>query len=502
MNAPTLQTRRLSKSFGPVLANQDISFSVNAGEILCLFGENGAGKSTLSACLTGLVQPDSGDILLKGQKIRPKSAAQAIRLGISLVHQHFVLVPDFTVLENIVIGAESGFFVDYAGAEAKLRRLCETYKIDIAPDALVRDLSVGEQQWVELLKALYFDASVLILDEPTATLDIEGSKKLFDIIGKLKSDGVALIIITHKLDEVMQSDRVAVLRQGRVVGERVTSQTSAAELTQMMVGREIDSPARHTTPVGEPRLVLDHVTLAGAGGKPDLDSVSLWVGRGEIFGLAGVAGNGQTALIEAIAGIRRPTSGRITLDGRDIGGIGARAVMGLGIGHIPDDRFEKGVVREFSIAENLILGSHRDRFAKGMFIDLAAMDANARTNMAEFSITAPSPQTHVGNLSGGNAQRVILARELELGDRVVLANQPTRGLDVGIIEYIHRRLLEKRAEGVATIYASSELEDLLHLCDRIGVMFQGRLVGIVDSRTTSLAEIGLLMAGHGSEAAA
>jgi len=496
MAVPTLEARKLSKSFGPVRANHEISFAVNAGELLCLFGENGAGKSTVSACLTGLFAPDSGEILFKGEKIRMKSAAEAIKLGIGLVHQHFVLVPDFTVLENIIIGSERSFAVPYVAAAAKLRKLCETYGIEIDPNAQVRDLSVSEQQWVELLKALYFDADVLILDEPTATLDIENSKKLFQIIDKLKADNVALIIITHKLDEVMQSDRVVVLRQGKVAGIRDTYATNPEELTQLMVGRDVSETEKTRTPVGAPRLILEGVTVAGKGNVPDLDDVSLTVHEGEIFGIAGVAGNGQNPLMEVIAGVRNPSKGRISLDGLDITDLGVQEIMAQGLGHIPDDRFLQGLVPEFSIAENLILGRHRSEFAKGNFIDQTKMRDHARTDVAAFQVSAPSINTPVGNLSGGNAQRVILAREFHLSTRVLLANQPTRGLDVGVIEYIYERLLEKKAAGVAIILASAELEDLLTLCDRIGVMFQGRLVGIVDTASSGLSEIGLLMAGH------
>lgn len=496
MIIPVLEARSLSKSFGPVRANHEISFAVKAGELLCLFGENGAGKSTVSACLTGLFPPDSGDILFKGEKIRMKSAAAAIKLGIGLVHQHFVLVPDFTVLENIIIGSERSFAVQYAAAETKLRKLCETYEIEIGPNARVRDLSVSEQQWVELLKALYFDADVLILDEPTATLDIKNSRKLFQIIEKLKADNVALIIITHKLNEVMQSDRVVVLRQGKVAGIRDTRATNPEELTQLMVGREIARAAFVKTPVGAPRLVLDKVTVAGKGDVPDLDDLTLTVHEGEIFGIAGVAGNGQNALMEVIAGVRKPSRGRLALDGHDITYLDVQAIMAQGLGHIPDDRFREGLVSEFSIAENLILGCHRREFAKGIFIDQTKMQDRAQTDMKAFQVSAPSIHTPVGNLSGGNAQRVILAREFHLSTKVLLANQPTRGLDVGVIEYIYERLLEKKAAGVAIILASAELEDLLTLCDRIGVMFQGRLVGVVDTASSNLSEIGLLMAGH------
>lgn len=480
-------------------ANRNISFTANAGELLCLFGENGAGKSTLSACLSGLYPPDSGDIYFKRNKINLKSAAQAIRMGIGLVHQHFVLVPDFTVLENIVIGAETSFLVQYDAAEHRLRTLCETYGIDISPSTLVRDLSVGEQQWVELLKALYFDVDLLILDEPTATLDVEGSRKLFRIIENLKSDNVALIIITHKLDEVMRSDRVVVLRRGEIVGERETAKTTPEELTRLMVGRDIEARVRSGAAPGAPCLTLDNVTVATSAQVPDLANVSLTVRAGEIFGIAGVVGNGQNALMEVIAGVRKPSSGRITLDDTDITALGVRDIMACGVGHIPDDRFAEGLVSEFSIAENLILGSHRDNFTRGMFLDLARIRARAEADIAAIQISTPTAEAPVANLSGGNAQRVILARELRLATRVLLANHPTRGLDVGVIEYIHNQILEKRSQGVAILLASTELEDLFNLADRIGVLFQGRLMGTVETATTSVEEIGLLMAGRRPE---
>ncbi|WP_319411907.1 ABC transporter ATP-binding protein [uncultured Cohaesibacter sp.] len=499
---PTLQVKSLSKSFGAVRANHDVSFSVDAGELLCLFGENGAGKSTLSACLTGLYRPDGGEILLEGAPLRLTSAADAIRHGIGLVHQHFVLVPDFTVLENIVVGSETGLLVDFARAEARLRQICENYGIEIDPNARVADLSVGEQQWAELLKALYFDAKLLILDEPTATLDVEGSKKLFRIIDKLKADGVALILITHFLEEVMQADRVAVLRQGELVGIKQSAETSPEELTRMMVGRDLEHQQRQAMTLGAPRLQLDGVTIQGAGDRPDLDGISLTVHEGEIFGIAGVAGNGQRPLMEVIAGVRQPSSGTISLDGTRINDKGAHAIQKMGLGHIPEDRFAEGLVRDFSIEENLILGEHRGAFARGGLLNFRKMAENARRMIADFSISAPSGETLVGNLSGGNAQRVILAREMQLAHKVLLANQPTRGLDVGVIDYIHKCLFAKKAEGVAVLIASSELEDLMTLCDRIGVLFQGRLMGIVDARQTNLEEIGLLMAGHPLESAA
>ena len=502
MTSPIIEARKLYKSFGKVQANRDISFSVNRGELLCLFGENGAGKSTISACLTGLYPPDSGEILFKGKPLRMKSPAEAIRQGIGLVHQHFVLVPDFTVLENIVIGSEKSLVVQYEEAEKKLRHICADYGIEIDPNTLVRDLSVGEKQWAELLKALYFDADVLILDEPTATLDIENSKKLFRMIDKLKADGIALILISHFLDEVMQADRVAVLRHGAVVGIKRTAETTPEELTRMMVGRDLEPKLRDNSKVGEPRLVLENVTVEGSDQLLALNDVSMTIHHGEILGIAGVAGNGQNPLMEVISGIRTLASGRIILDGINISGINARKIKDMGLGHIPDDRFVAGLVPEMSIEENLILGDHRGLYANGALIDFGKMRLSAERAIKEFQISAPSSETPTGNLSGGNAQRVILAREIMLATKVLLANQPTRGLDVGVIEYIHKRLLEKRAQGVAVLIASSELEDLMNLCDRIGVLFQGRLMGIVDAQDTSLEEIGLLMAGQPLEVAA
>ncbi len=496
MSIPVIETKSLGKSFGSVRANHDINLSVSAGELLCLFGENGAGKSTLSACLTGFYLPDRGEILFKGAKTNLKSPMDAIRLGIGLVHQHFVLVPDFTVLENIIIGSNKSFLVPHAEAEKKLNTLCAHYGIEIDPNVSVQDLSVGEQQWVELLKALYFEVDLLILDEPTATLDVENSKKLFKIIDKLKADGIGLIIITHKLDEVMQSDRVVVLRQGQIAGERRPEDTSREELTRMMVGRDLEVPVRKSRVIDTPRLVLESVSVAGAGQKQDLADISLSVHAGEIVGIAAVAGNGQNPLMEIIAGIRTPNAGRVTLDGQDITNLGVKNIMEIGLGHIPEDRYSQGLVPQFSIAENMILGNHRDEFAQSGLLNRKKMNAFADQEISDFQISTPSRETPAASLSGGNAQRIILARELRLATKVLLANQPTRGLDVGVIEYIHKKVLQKRDEGVAVLLASTELEDLLLLCDRIGVMFEGQLMGVVDVATTSVEEIGLLMAGQ------
>lgn len=498
---PVLSVRGLTKTFGPVRANDAVSFDVAAGELVCLFGENGAGKSTLSACLAGLHAPDDGEILLDGKPVRFSTAADAIGAGIALVHQHFVLVDDFTVLENIVLGHERGLFVNYRAAEKKLRALCQRYDISVKPNARVGDLTVGERQWVELLKALYHEAAVLILDEPTATLDLRESRKLFRIIDELKAAGVALILISHSLDEVMRSDRVIVLRQGQVVGERSTRDTTPQELTRLMVGREVERKYRGGSRPGRPCLSVEHVTIRRPGGTPILDDINFSVAEGEIFGLAGVAGNGQKPLMEAIAGVLPLSSGRILIDGELLADLDIHAIQKLGVGHIPEDRLSEGLVGDFSIAENIALGSHRDVFANGHFLNRNAIRVAATMAIDDYQIVAPSTDTRARALSGGNAQRVVLARELAAASRVLLANQPTRGLDVGVIEYIHGRLVEKRAAGCAVILASSELEDLLNLSDRIGVMFQGRLMGIVDANSTSIEDIGLMMAGQKLEAA-
>lgn len=498
---PVLSVRGLTKTFGPVRANDAVSFDVAAGELVCLFGENGAGKSTLSACLAGLHAPDGGEILLNGRPVHFATAADAIGAGIALVHQHFMLVDDFTVLENIVLGHERGLFVNYRAAEKKLQALCQRYDIFVKPNARVGDLTVGERQWVELLKALYHEATVLILDEPTATLDLRESRKLFRIVDELKAAGVALILISHSLDEVMRSDRVIVLRQGRVVGELATSETTAQELTRLMIGREIERKHRGSSHPGRPCLDVEHVTIRRPGGAPILDDVSFSVAEGEIFGLAGVAGNGQKPLMEAIAGVLPVSTGRILIDGELLADLDVHGIQKLGVGHIPEDRLSEGLVGDFSIAENIALGSHRDVFANGHFLNRGAIRAAATAAIADYQIAAPSTETRARALSGGNAQRVVLARELAAASRVLLANQPTRGLDVGVIEYIHSRLIEKRAAGCAVILASSELEDLINLSDRIGVMFQGRLMGIVEAHATSIEEIGLMMAGQKLEAA-
>jgi ABC-type uncharacterized transport system ATPase subunit len=492
-----LSIRNLSKRFGPVQAIDDVSLDVTAGELHCLLGENGAGKSTLSACLYGLYRPDGGRILVEGVEQAFRSPADAIAAGIGMVHQHFVLVPTFTVLENIVVGTGAGVTLDLAEARKRIRALCDRHALEIALDAVVEDISVGEQQWVEIVKVLYLGARILILDEPTAVLTPQESDRLFALLSRMKADGLSIILISHKMNEVMRSDRVSVLRRGRLVGTVTTSAVTRDELTRMMIGRDLQPvKAKPRIASNVPVVQVRDATLQDLRGVRVLDGLSLELNAGEVLGLAGVAGNGQRELIEAIAGIRRIDGGDILLDGRSIGGSTARDIARLGVGHVPEDRFKDGLVPDFSIAENVILGQHWDAaWRRGPLLDGERMAHHANASIGEFSIVTTGPDAPVRKLSGGNAQKVILARELAKATRCLLCNQPTRGLDVGVIDYVHKEILRKRDEGVAVLLASEELEDLIALSDRISVIFRGRIMGVIPRGSADVARLGRMMAG-------
>ncbi|MGE0241373.1 MAG: ABC transporter ATP-binding protein [Parvibaculaceae bacterium] len=500
---PRLSVRHLSKRFGALAANDDISLAVAAGELHCLLGENGAGKSTFSACLYGLLQPDQGEIEIDGRKVELTSPAKAIASGIGMVHQHFVLVPSFTVLENIVVGTGSGLRLDMGAARDRILDLGRRFGLELAPDHLVADLSVGEKQWVEIVKALYLGARLLILDEPTAVLTPQESERLFAIIDGLKAAGIAVILISHKMNEVMRSDQVSVLRKGRLVGTVTTRDVTRADLTMMMVGRPIVQVHGRARPAqGEKALQIEGLGLARAG-RTYLADVDLDIGSGEILGIAGVAGNGQDELLEAIAGLTRPDRGRIRLGPDDLTRLSVEDIARRGVGYVPSDRFRDGLVSDFTIAENLILGQHWEkRWRSGLFLDDAATASNARDAISSFSIMASGPEMPCGRLSGGNAQKVILAREFAKARHLLLCNQPTRGVDIGVVEFVHRELLRKREEGCAILLVSEELEDIFALSDRIAVMFRGEIMGVFPRDTATLAVIGPLMAGHRSEAAA
>ncbi|PWR25308.1 ABC transporter ATP-binding protein [Zavarzinia aquatilis] len=499
LHRPVLRAVGLTKRFGSVVANDDVSLDVAAGELHCLFGENGAGKSTLSAMLHGELQPDAGHIEVDGRRTDFRSPADAIAEGIGMVHQHFVLARALTVIENIVAGtSRSGWRLGLTEARERLSRLCGDLGIAIELDAPLWQLSVGEQQWVEILKALYLDARVLILDEPTAVLTPQESGKLFGMIGKMRDRGLAVVIVTHKLREVLQADTITVLRRGRKVGTLDGRDATVESLTRLMIGGDLaSSPARSSNSPGRVAVQATGLMAKGSWGETIVDDVSLMVRSGEIFGIAGVAGNGQKPLLEMLAGIREPESGSLLIGDRQLEGLSAADFMRAGVGIIPEDRYAEGLVGPFSIAENIILGRHRSKdLCRGLFIAGDRVVAKAEEAMRRYSIAAPAINTPVSRLSGGNAQKVVLARELDQASVLLLANQPTRGLDIGVVATVHEELRRKRDEGVAVILVSEDIDDLFDLCDRIGVMFAGRIVGIVSPETTSRDIVGSMMVGR------
>lgn len=498
-----LSVRGLTKAFGSVIAVDDVSFEMMPGEVHCLLGENGAGKSTLSSCLYGLYRPDAGRIAIDGRPVELRSPSDALAAGIGMVHQHFVLVPAFTVLENIMVGASTGWRLGANQARAKVEAICGRFGIRLDLNRMVGELAVGEQQWVEIVKALYLDVRLLILDEPTATLTPEESSRLFAMIREMATSGLAIIMITHKMNEVLQSDRVTVLRKGRLIGTVDTREMSRAALTRMMIGREMANSVSAATQghAGGTVLQLENVTLDDRNGRRRLDNIGFDLHAGEILGVAGVAGNGQNELFEAIAGIRQPSAGDIHLSGRPIRNLSPKAIADLGLGHVPNDRLRDGLAADLSIAENMILGQQWDRQHRvGPLLDGASIRACGKRAISDFAIDAPSPDTDVGKLSGGNAQKVILAREFAKAQQCLLCHQPTRGLDVGIIDYVHGELQRLQNDGVAILLASEELDELFALAGRIAVLFNGRIVGIFRREQADIQAIGELMAGHGERA--
>jgi len=500
-----LELRGITKRFGSLVANDHIDLRVAPGEIRGLLGENGAGKTTLMNVLYGLLQPDEGEIRVDGKPIVIHSPKDAINAHIGMVHQHFMLVPVFTVAENVILGLEPtrGLdLLDRRKARRQVRELSERYGLQVNPDALVEDLPVGVQQRVEIIKALIRQASVLILDEPTAVLTPGETEDLFRIMRELRSGGRSIVFISHKLKEVQAiADQITVIRRGRVVGDRPPTATDA-ELAALMVGRAVE--LRVSKEAAQPKdVVLDVSDLTVTGELiPDetgnrqnvLDGVSFQVRAGEILGIAGVQGNGQTELCEALMGLR-PATGTVRLDGRDITRASPRDRLRAGISYIPEDRQEDGIIKDFSVADNLVLDTYdRAPYAKGIAMDLPAIRDSAKRLVAEFDVRTSSIDTPVGTLSGGNQQKVILAREVGRRVRLLLASQPTRGLDVGSIEFVHRRIVEERDQGVAVIIVSSELDEIYALADRIAVMYEGKITGFRPP-TVPVAELGLLMAG-------
>jgi general nucleoside transport system ATP-binding protein len=498
-----LELRNITKRFGDVLANDRVNIKVEPGTIHAIVGENGAGKSTAMRIAYGFYTADEGEILVAGEARRIATPHDAIGLGVGMVHQHFMLVETMTVAENIVLGAEPGSAasLDLRKAAAEIRALSDEFRLSVDPDALVADLSVGQQQRVELLKALYRRARILILDEPTAVLTPQEVEEFFVILRGMREQGKTVVIITHKLSEVLAvSDEVTVMRDGRVVGRVRTSETSAAELARMMVGRDVLLRVEKTdaSPAGAILSVERLSVVTGRHGH-GLRDVSFEVRAGEVVGVAGVEGNGQTELIEALAGLVPPGSlhGAIKLEGRDITRTDARERRELGVAHIPEDRHRRGLLLDFDLAENSILGVHYrpPAVARGPFLDGAGVRRRALEVIENFDVRPANPDLPARALSGGNQQKLIIGREFGLNPKLLLVSQPTRGVDIGAIEFIHRRLVEMRDAGCAVLLVSAELEEVTSLSDRLLVIYHGRIVGEVDPRRATHEEIGLLMTG-------
>jgi general nucleoside transport system ATP-binding protein len=495
-----LDMRGITKRFPGVLANDNISLDLRRGEIHALLGENGAGKSTLMNILYGLYQPDSGEIKLNGEAVKITSPAVAIARGVGMVHQHFMLVPTLTVTENITLGLESssGLLLDVRNPAKRIRQIAQDYGIDVDPDAYVKDLSVGEQQRVEIVKTLYRNAEILVLDEPTAVLTPLEVDELFGTLSKLTAQGKSIIFITHKLREVQAvANRITVLRQGRVVGTTQPSETDEAGLASMMVGRSVllkidKMPAKPGAPV----LDVKALTALSDRKSRAVNAVSFTVRAGEILGVAGVEGNGQSELVEAITGLRKIESGTIEIEGQPIRHESPVAVIDAGTAHIPEDRHKFGMVASYPIKHNMVLSTFDEApFTTGLALNDGAITENAQKLIRDFDVRTPSEVTAAGSLSGGNQQKMVVAREFSRPIKLLIAAQPTRGVDVGSIEFIHRRIVEQRDAGVGVLLISAELDEILSLSDRIIVLYKGTIVGEVDGAGASREQIGLWMMG-------
>lgn len=496
-----LELRDITKTFPGVVANDRINLAFHEGEVHCLLGENGAGKTTLMNVVFGLYHPDEGQILLHGEPITVTNPAVAIKHGIGMVHQHFMLVEPLSVAENVVIGQEPSSRLVFPMDEAiqAVEALSERYGLSVDPRAIIEDLPLGVRQRVEILKALYRQANILILDEPTAVLSPPEVGELYKVIDSLRSAGKTVIFITHKLKETMSvSDRITVLRDGRKIGTVDRDETSPAELAKMMVGREVVlRVVRSKREAGEVRLALRDLVVEDARGLPALRGVTLDVRSGEIYGIAGIEGNGQTELVEAITGLRPVKSGDILLEGKSLSHMSPARILEAGVGHVPEDRHRRGLVASFSVAENLILGyHHRNSFERsGILRSLQIVD-HALELIERYDIRTPGPKTAAGALSGGNQQKTVLARALSSNPRVLIVAQPTRGVDVGATEYIHNQLLALRDQDVAILLLSADLDEVRSLSDRIGVLYQGRIVVERDVEQFTEEELGLYMAGE------
>jgi ABC-type uncharacterized transport system ATPase subunit len=496
-----LELRGITKRFPGVLANDHIDLTLQEGEIHALLGENGAGKTTLMNILYGLYEPDEGEIFVRGKKINVQSPSDSIAEGVGMVHQHFMLIPVFTVTENVMLGDETiryGGVLDRTFAANKIRQISEQYNLQVDPDAYVKDLPVGVQQRVEIIKLLYREADILILDEPTAVLTPQETDELFKIMQTLVEKGKSIIFITHKLREVLEfADRITVIRRGKVVGSALPDEADQRTLAEMMVGRAVQLELeRKPAELGETILTVEDLVVADERNQVAVDGISFNVQAGEVLGIAGVQGNGQTELVEALTGLREPISGRVNIQDQDITHATPRQITELGTAHVPEDRQRDGLVLPFPITDNLILNTYYQApFTKGVVLNENAILESADTLVQEFDIRTPNALTSAGSLSGGNQQKVIVAREFSRPIKLLIASQPTRGLDVGSVEYIHGRILEKRDDGCAVLVVSSELDEILALSDRIAVMYRGKIVDILSAEDATKEGVGLLMAG-------
>lgn len=495
-----IEMKGITKIFPGTVANDNVDFDLLRGETHVLLGENGAGKTTLMNVLYGLYQPEKGKILVRGNEVKITNPNDAIKLGIGMVHQHFMLVHNFTVAENIVLGSEpkKGMKLDINKAKADVKNIADKYGFNIDPDAVIEDMSVGQQQKVEILKALFRGAEILILDEPTAVLTPQEIEELGVIIRNLEKEGKSVILITHKLKEVMaMSDRVTIIRRGKVTGIVKTKETNIDELAELMVGRKVNLVVdKEEAKLRDEILKIENLSAVDQRGLPAVEDVSLTVRGGEILGVAGVDGNGQSELIEVLTGLRKGKRGKISLNGKDIYAKTPREVLDSGVGHIPEDRHKRGLILKYSLIENAVLGKHhKSPYSKGITMNYKEIKDHCDQIIEEFDVRCPGAEVHAAALSGGNQQKLIVGREMTKNPELIIACQPTRGIDVGAIEYIHKRLVAERDKGKAVLLVSLELDEVLALSDRIVVMYDGKIVGELDRKDATEQKLGILMAG-------
>ncbi len=503
---PILKMVSISKYFGTFAANEDVSLEVQKGEIHSLLGENGAGKSTLMNVLYGLYKPEKGEIFFDGKKLNLNSSKDAIDMGIGMIHQHFMLIPVHTVLENVIMGMgkEKGFVINEEKLEKEILEIADKYGMKISLNSKVSDLSVGEQQRVEIVKALYRGAKLLIMDEPTAVLTPQETEELFSTLRKMADGGMSIILITHKLNEVMSvCDRVTVLRDGKVTGRIDIKDTNELELTKAMIGRELSPVCKEKECCkGEKVLELKDVSYEDAAGVRTLNNINLHLCSGEVLGIAGVDGNGQKELAEVIAGLMHATSGNVLLGGEEITNKSIPEIINMSVGYIPEDRHKRGLVLDFSVSENLIMKDYcKSPFRKKVFFDFNVINSHAEQMIKKYSIKTPGRNAEARKLSGGNQQKIVVAREVDKQPRLLIAVQPTRGVDIGAIEFIHKQIVKAKEQGTAVLLISTELSEINLLSDRIAVIYKGGIVGEIDQSEFEESTIGLMMAGIPKEKA-